>query len=1171
VTGQVGSEVWIQGNGFGLLTSVKVGSISVTVASGDAGKTSATAAWVIIPSGVGSSTVNVVMVTSDTQSTPGSAAQFTASAPSLSSVTLSTVQPGGTFTDIKGAALTDATQVCVGSTCVSTKGSGTAANTFSVIDAADIEMTLPAGTPAEGSYTLTVTTSEGTTNGEAVSVYHDTSVPTITSLSVSSGPEQTMVTLTGTGFADMLGGKLGSAAITSGNWLATSDTSAWIIIPSGIGTSGNPYNVTVQNDIGWSTSAAPFTVTAAAVTSISPSTVNAISGGGEGNAFLTVTGTGFYDATQLCFGSTCLTSGGGAGQFSMILVTQITVPTSLPSGIPDGTLAVTVVSPEGTSNATVTLTVTTIPAVISVSPSSGVVGTTPVVISGTLMSGATEVSVGSVDVSVCSSGCNAWVNGSQVDVTIPSGVGSGTVDIRVENSRGWSAVASADHFTMSVPTITSVASSPIGPGGTFTDIQGTGFADVSSVCLGTTCMTSGSGAAPGTFSVLPSGVDIEATLPAGVPSEGSYSLTVVSTEGTSSGYSITVYVDPKPPTIIGMSTTGATGPWSTTGLTVAVGQEVYLEGSGFTELNGVTVGTTVVTSGNYGDSTSDGAAWLMVPTSLGVGQDYVIASNKAGSSTGSAASQVTVGGALVTSVSPSTVNPGGTFTIYGTGFTGVTGVSLGSTALTAGNGTTAGTYSVVSNGAINAAVPYSMAGSEAVKVITSDGTSNTSVNLTISAIPVITGINLTSAYPDESIVISGYNMSNVSSVTFGADGAGSVTGTTATSVTVTTPNHQTGGAVSVTMSNGSGGSEVAAGDSNSFTFYAVADFTSFSPTSGYHDDEITFSYTGSGTGTLNQFVFGSSVGTGGIGSGGSGTYTVPAPWDGANPGAVTVYAQWVDGSAIANVPIGTFTYDVETAPTISSITDEGNGWVQANGTMMADITSGTVDGSGATISVTGSNTSVAIDIPAADEATSTGITFTNAVGQSGTYSWTYGQATVFDSGSSSGSGASQHAVGGVDGVCLANSSEPWWGYKTGPDTGSWTYAFGQTYGTGLCAEGGADGDTYAYYTPGSTGESVEQDINMTTVAGDKYVATFGINNAGTAGQDSVAMFFGTSQGASNIGSGSNNATGDGGTWTVYSISAQPGSAATWVRLQIYTNTSGDRYDITDVTLTQWGP
>ena len=78
---------------------------------------------------------------------------------------------------------------------------------------------------------------------------------------------------------------------------------------------------------------------------------------------------------------------------------------------------------------------------------------------------------------------------------------------------------------------------------------------------------------------------------------------------------------------------------------------------------------------------------------------------------------------IVTSVSPGTVNPGGVFTISGYNFVGVTGVCVGGTCLSPGNGTTADTYTVAGPATINAAAPYAGGSGLAIQVTTANGVS----------------------------------------------------------------------------------------------------------------------------------------------------------------------------------------------------------------------------------------------------------------------------------------------------------------------------------------------------------------------------------------------------------------------------------------------------------------
>ena len=237
----------------------------------------------------------------------------------------------------------------------------------------------------------------------------------------------TIVVITGTGLADATAVKFGRAA---GTITADSSTQITAISPAGTGT----VNITVTTAAGTSAATADrFTYAAQApiVTGVSPS-----HGSTAGAITVTITGTGLADATAVKFG-------GVPGTITRDSGTQITAIS--PAGT--GTVNITVTAPAGTSPATTADRFTyrtPAPTVTAVSPSQGsTVGGTRVTITGTNLSGATEVSFGGAR------GTITRDSGTQIIVTSPAG--SGTVDIKVTTPVGTSTVTSADRFTYVVP------------------------------------------------------------------------------------------------------------------------------------------------------------------------------------------------------------------------------------------------------------------------------------------------------------------------------------------------------------------------------------------------------------------------------------------------------------------------------------------------------------------------------------------------------------------------------------------------------------------------------------------------------------------------------------------------------------------------------------------------
>lgn len=167
------------------------------------------------------------------------------------------------------------------------------------------------------------------------------------------------------------------------------------------------------------------------ITSISP-----WSGPTTGGTTLTISGYNFSGATSITVDGISCTS-------PSVSATVITCFT--PAGAA-GTVEVVVTTPLG-SNTTVgtqndfTYTTSTGPTVTSVSPASGPVGTS-IIIYGTNFTGATSVTVGGV------SAAFTITSSTQISATVPSGVATGVVDVRVTTASGTSPNTSADNYTV---------------------------------------------------------------------------------------------------------------------------------------------------------------------------------------------------------------------------------------------------------------------------------------------------------------------------------------------------------------------------------------------------------------------------------------------------------------------------------------------------------------------------------------------------------------------------------------------------------------------------------------------------------------------------------------------------------------------------------------------------
>jgi RHS repeat-associated protein len=407
--GAAGTTVTISGSGFTGATAVKFGSASVTFTVASDSKITATA-----PAGTG--TVDVTVTGPGGTSLTVSADRFTyTSTPAVTGISPPAGPvTGGTAVAITGTGLSGATAVHF----------GTKTAAFTVGSATSISATAPAGT---GTVDVTVTTPAGTSATTSADRYTYTSAPVITKVSPGAGPKAggTKVTVTGTGFTDASAVMFGSKQATT--FTVASATSISATSPGGSGT----VNITVTTPGGTSSqiTADHFSyLPAPAVTKINPS-----SGPKAGGTKVTVTGTGFTDASAVKFGSKQATT------FTVASATSISATS--PGG--SGTVNITVTTPGGTSSQITAdhFSYLPAPAVTKISPGSGpAAGGTKVTITGTGFTDASAVKFGSKKATTFK-----VASATSISATSPSG--SGTVDITVTTPGGTSSKVTADHFS----------------------------------------------------------------------------------------------------------------------------------------------------------------------------------------------------------------------------------------------------------------------------------------------------------------------------------------------------------------------------------------------------------------------------------------------------------------------------------------------------------------------------------------------------------------------------------------------------------------------------------------------------------------------------------------------------------------------------------------------------
>ena len=353
---------------------------------------------------------------------------------------------------------------------VAATGSGIAVNNLTVTSATQITATLNVAANATvGQHNLSVTTSAGTSGNVSFSVTAAAVVPTLTSISPSTGAQGASipVTLTGTGFVAPLSLNSGTG-ITVSNVSVVSATTATATLTIAANAATGGHNVSVTTAGGTSGNVS-FSITSAAVvptlTSISPSS------GSQGSSVpVTLTGTGFV--APLTFNSG---SGITVSNVSVVSATSATATLTIAANAATGGHNVSVTTAGGTSG-NVSFSITSaavVPTLTSISPSSGSQGSSvPVTLTGTgfvaplTFNSGSGITVSNVSVVSATS--------ATATLTIAAGATLGASSVSVTTAGGTSNSAT---FTVTpastLPTLSSVTPSS-GARGTSVNVTLTG-------------------------------------------------------------------------------------------------------------------------------------------------------------------------------------------------------------------------------------------------------------------------------------------------------------------------------------------------------------------------------------------------------------------------------------------------------------------------------------------------------------------------------------------------------------------------------------------------------------------------------------------------------------------------------------------------------------------------
>ncbi len=349
----------------------------------------------------------------------------------------------------------------------------------------------------------------------------------------------------------------------------------------------------------------------------------------------------------------------------------------------------------------------------------------------------------------------------------------GTVDVTVTAPGGESATASNAFTFVGPPKLTSIAPDfGSNAGGTLVTIIGSAFQNGATVSIG-------GAAAPGVSTK--SSTSISATTPAGAA--GAVDV-VVTNPDTQTGTLEGGFTYVPPPTVTSVAPTSGFP---------AGGTAVTITGTDFVSGATVTLGGTAATGVTFNSSTS-----LSATTPAGVlGAVDVVVTNP-DTQTGTLAGGFTyVPPPTVTSVAPTsgTTLGGAAVTISGTNFIDGATVTFGGTAATG--------VTVNSSTSITATTPVHTAGAADVVVTNAD----TQIGTLAGGFTYVPPPTVTSVAPSSGptaggtvVTLTGTNLIDGATVTFGGTAATGVTVNSSTSITATTPAH-TAGAADVVVTN----------------------------------------------------------------------------------------------------------------------------------------------------------------------------------------------------------------------------------------------------------------------------------------------------------------------------------------------------------------------------------
>jgi len=282
-------------------------------------------------------------------------------------------------------------------------------------------------------------------------VTYSVPAPSISGISPTSGNVGNGVTISGANFTGATSVAFNGTGV---GYTVNSDSNITTSVPSGATTGA--ISVTTPSGTGYSNT---FTVT------LLPSISGLSATSGNAGDSIIITGNYFSGASSVTFNGT-------GASYAVNSNTQIT--TTVPVGATTGTISVSNTGGTGYSG---TFTVTTLPSVSSLSPSSGNAGTS-VVVTGNGFTGVSSVAFNGTTASYTVN------SNTQITTTVPVGATTGTISVSNTGGTGYSGT-----FTVTtLPTISSISPTIGGPG-TSVVILGGGYTGTTAVTFNGTSAT----------------------------------------------------------------------------------------------------------------------------------------------------------------------------------------------------------------------------------------------------------------------------------------------------------------------------------------------------------------------------------------------------------------------------------------------------------------------------------------------------------------------------------------------------------------------------------------------------------------------------------------------------------------------------------------------------------